>query len=226
MAGFENRGGLIKYVEKLGVSGVEITLGHKEEISAFKISDKAKKWLKSLDYVSIHAPFRLLEEAKDQNEVISQLDAISKLYKEVNAKNVIIHPDNLPSTKILEKYDFNISTENLTPKSRMGISQMKKIFRKYPKIKLCLDVSHAYLWSELETKRIVDNFGDKISQIHFSGTYRKKDHQSLRSVTKNFLRSIEPIKNLQVPIVIEEDIEKEKGERYLVEEVEYIKAMF
>lgn len=222
----KNSGELIKYIKKLGVSGVEITLGHKEEISAFNISNKNKKWLKSLDYVSIHAPFSLLKEAKDQNEVISQLDAIKNLYKEVNARNVIIHLDNLPSPKILEKYDFNISTENLTPKSRLGIAQMKKIFRKYPKIKLCLDVSHAYLWSELETKRIVDNFGYRISQVHFSGTYRKKDHQSLRGVTKRFLRSIEPIKELHVPIVIEEDIEKKEGERYLVEEVEYIKAMF
>jgi len=222
----KNRGELIKYVEKLGVSGVEITLGYKEEISAFKISDKDKKWLKSLDYVSIHAPFSLLKEAKDQNEVISQLDAIKSLYQEVNAKNVIIHPDNLPSPKILEKYNFNISTENLMPRSKMGIAQMKKIFRKYPKNRLCLDVSHAYLWSELETKKIVDNFGEKISQIHLSGTYRKKDHQSLRGVTKKFLRSIEPIKELRVPIVIEEDIRKEKGERYLMEEVEYIKAMF
>lgn len=222
----KNRGKLIKYVKKLDVSGVEITLGRKEEISAFKISNKDKKWLKSLGYVSIHAPFSLLKEAKDQDEIISQLDEIRKIYKETNAKNVIIHPDNLPSPKILEKYDFDISTENLTPRSRVGIAQMKKIFRKYPKIKLCLDVSHAYLWSELETKKIVNNFGEKISQVHLSGTYRKKDHQSLRGVTKKFLRSIEPIKKLQVPIVIEEDIEKEKGERYLKEEVEYIKTMF
>ena len=222
----KNRGELIKYVKKLGVSGVEITFASREELYATQLSPRNIAWLKTLEYVTIHAPFELVKKSKNQRELIKQLDVIAKLCKEINAKNVIIHPDNLPSPKILEKYDFNISTENLTPKSKVGIDQIKNLFRKYPKIKLCLDVSHAYLWSELETKKIVNNFGDKISQIHFSGTYRKKDHQSLRGVTRKFLRSIEPIKGLRVPIVIEEDIGKEKVERYLVEEVEYIKAMF
>ena len=147
------------------------------------------------------------------------------MYQQVNAKDVIIHPLDLPSPEILAKYPFKVSTENLVKKRNVTITKLEKIFQEYPNIGLCLDVAHAYLWSKDETQKLIDAFSERITQFHLSGTYRKKDHQSLRIVTKKFLSSIEPIKKLNVPIVIEEEIFA-KDLNYLKEEVEYIKQMF
>ncbi len=220
-----NRNVLIDYIRKLDISGVELTFATKEELYSFNLSRKNKHWLKSLDYVTIHAPFRLIKGSKDPEEVIKQLNDISRLYDDINGKNVIIHPKDLINSDIPKDFKCDISTENLPPKSGVSLSDLRKVLHKYPKMRLCLDVSHAYSWSRVETGKLTKAFKDKISQIHFSGTYRKRDHQSLRNVTKNFLLSIQPIKGLEIPIVIEEDIQT-RSLGYVKEEIEYIKHLF
>lgn len=220
----KNRASLLKYAKKLDISGVEITFATSKELFDFKLSNSDKNWLKKLDYVTIHAPFFDFAINKDENQIKIRLDCIYKLYKEINAKNVIIHPDQLPLKNLLKNYDFNISTENLESRTHIRISDLKKVFAKYPKIGLCLDVSHAYTFDKKETEELIKEFKNRITQIHFSGTYGKKRHQSLRIVTKDFLQSIEGIKKLNVPIVIEEDIEV-KSVKYLKEEIAYIKKL-
>lgn len=218
----KDRADLIKYARKLDISGVEITLATAKELLDFKLSNSDRNWLKKLDYVTIHAPFFDFGSIEDESSIKNYLDRISKLYKQINGKNVIIHPDQLPPKNLLKKYDFNISTENLEIRKHNYISDLKKIFVEYPKMGLCLDVSHAYTFNKYETAKLIKEFKNRITQIHFSGTYRKKRHRSLKIVTKNFLESIEPVKKLNVPIVIEEDVEV-KSIKYLKEEVAYIK---
>ncbi len=221
----KNRDVLIKYARKLDISGVEITLAFKEEVYSLKLSENNKTWLRSLDYVTIHAPFKMLAESENEEEIVRQLDIISEVYNDINARTVVIHPDHLPSLRILKKYNFHISTENVTPHIKIAIPDLRKILNKYPEIDLCLDVAHAYLWSKYETTKIIEAFKDRISQIHFSGIYKGIPHRSLQKVTKDFLFSIQPIKELDIPIVIEEDIAI-KSFKFVKEEVEYIKKYF
>jgi len=221
-----NRNILIDCVRKLDVSGVELTFAKKEELYSFILSRENKHWLRGLDYVTLHAPFRLYEGSENEKEVLRQINDISRIYNNTKAANVIIHPeDDLLSSEILKDCDFDMSTENLPPKSGVSTSDLRKILHKYPRMKLCLDVSHAYSWSKFETGKLVKAFKDRISQVHFSASYRKKDHQSFRKTSKDFLFSIKPIMKLEVPIVIEEDIEIRSLE-YVKEEIAYIKNLF
>lgn len=221
----KNSDALINYAKKLDISGFEITFASKEDLYSFSLSGENRSWLKNLDYVSIHAPFHLVSESENEKEITRQLDIISRLYDEINAKNVVIHPDDLPAPQITKKYKFKISTENLPPQNNITVSDLRNIFEKYPEIGLCLDVSHAYLWSQYETGNLVRSFKNKICQIHLSGTYKKKDHQSLRNVTKDFLLSIKPLKELDVPIIIEEDIH-EKDLIFVKDELEFVQKYF
>lgn len=220
-----NRGQLIKYARKLDVNGFELTLSNEHELRCFKVSQENRKWLRSLDYVSIHAPFGLLTESMDDDNVRSQLDIISSLYEDINAKNVIIHPNQLPPSETLKKYNFKVSTENMPRRYGIGIVQMERVFSEHKRIGLCLDVSHAYQFSKNETRNLVNAFKKRITQIHLSGTYRNMDHLSLRQVSKNFLASLEPIKELDVPIVIEESIPL-RSIKFLKEEIAFIKKYF
>jgi endonuclease IV len=220
-----NRNNLLAHIRKLEVDGVELTFSSKEELYNFKLSKKNEKWLRSLSYVTIHSPFNMIKRADNEEEVIRQLVFIDRLYKKIKAKNVVIHPEDLPSPKILNKFDFNVSTENLLKKRNVTIAKLRKIMKKYPRIGFCLDVSHAYIWSKYETQKLVRAFGKRITQIHFSGTYKKKDHQSLRAVSRDFMFSIRPVFRLNAPIVIEEDI-RVKSARFLREEVDFIRSMF
>lgn len=85
----KNRDDLIKYARKLDVSGVEITFAKKEEVYAFKLSKDNRSWLKQLDYVTIHAPFHLIRDSENEEEVIKQLSIISEVYKDINAKGLL-----------------------------------------------------------------------------------------------------------------------------------------
>ncbi len=220
-----NRGDLIAYAKELKIDGLEITFSSKEELYAFGLSKNDERWLKSLEHVTIHAPFEMIRGAASEQEIIEQLKIIAKLYQNLNAQNVIIHPQDLPDAQILNQFHFNVSTENLSPKSKITIPKLKKIFKAYPQIGLCLDVSHAYLWSQDETPKLVQAFADRITQIHFSGTYRRRDHQSLGIVSNNFLASLAPIFKLNAPIVIEEDMPKRNIDS-LLDEVRLIREMF
>lgn len=220
-----NRNDFIKYVKNLDIDGVELTFSSKEELFAFKLSQDNEKLLRGLDFVTVHAPFGLVEKADNEQELIKQLEVIAKIYQQVGAKNVIIHPHDLPDRQMLDKFNFKVSTENLRQRRKITIADLEKIFVKYPKIGLCLDVAHAYSWSKNETSNLIKAFGHKITQFHLSGSYRNKDHQSMRKVSPNFLASIELLLKAKAPIIIEENI-KIKSEKYLKEEVEFIKKMF
>jgi len=221
----KNRAELLKYAKEFDIVGVELTMATKEELFRFKLTKSQANWLRSLDYVSIHAPFRLLRRAENHAELLKQLDCIQEVYKKVNAKAVIIHPPDLPGREVLDSYDMHFITENLPKDKHITIRKLEKIFREYPKLGLCLDVAHAYLWSKDETGKLVKKFRKRIKQIHFSGTYKKNDHVPLQSVSSIFLKSIEPVKKLDVPVVIEEDI-KIKDLGFVKKEIAYIKSLF
>lgn len=221
----KSRTKLIDYAKKFDIDGVEITFSSKEELYKFKLNNSQIKWLRRRDYVSIHSPFKLVRKAGSEKEVKKQLDYIYKLYKKVNAKNVVIHAKDLPEPNVLYKYKMRFSTENTIRKSNVSIGKLAMILKRYRNLGLCLDVSHAYFWSKDETGRLVNRFKRKITQVHFSGNYKKKDHTPLRIVSANFIKSIQPIKKLDVPIIIEEDI-KIKNIKWVKNEIKYIKSLF
>ena len=178
--------------------------------------------MRKFKYISLHSPFNLVKKAKDRKEVIGQLDILAKLYTEIGAKNIIIHPDNLPPPEILYKYNFKVSTENLKKKHGFGALKLKKILRKYPEIGLCLDTAHAYSWSDYETRELIRSFKNRVTQVHLSACAAGKDHQSLKRASQNFLFSIAPIKKSSFPIIIEEDI-KTANFKYIKDELDYVK---
>jgi hypothetical protein len=217
----KNRAVCLELIRKLDMDGVELTFAHADELLAFKLSESSRQWLRSLDYVTIHAPFRYPEN----HGLADYLGHIHKLYRQINAKNLIIHPYNLVSSEILGKYSMRISTENLRPHRHITPSDLEGYLQKYRGMGLCLDVAHAYFYSKEETHKLIGRFRNKITQVHVSGTYRKNDHLSLREVTRDFMYSIRDIKTLDVPIVIEEDLEK-NSLRFLKDEIAYVKSLF
>ncbi len=217
-----NMGTLVDFARQLDISGVEITLASKDELFAFQLSENDRAWLRTLAHVTIHAPFKLVSESANQKELMSQLHLLSDLYQSVNAKTIVIHPDEMPDPELLQQQAFTVSTENM-PEGRFSMqSNLNHLMSRYPGIALCIDVSHAFLRSGKETAQLISAFSNKISQIHLSGADAASDHLSLRNAPREFLRSIQPIKTLRVPMVLEADIRTMSIE-YLKEEIEYIK---
>ena len=214
---------VLRYVKGLGMDGVEMTFASKDELSSYKLSKENEKWLRALPYVTIHYPWAGVNR-EDMVELSGLLDKVAELYDRIGARNVIIHPRGLPGPEIMGKYQMRFSTENMKKGHNAPIPETKSILDKHPDMGYCIDVSHAYTISKEETGKLAEAFGDRVTQVHLSGTKWGRHHLSMREMSRDFMRSIRPALEMDVPIVIEEDIGK-KSERYLKEEVGFIKKM-
>lgn len=195
---------VVDLISELDVDGIEYTYGrfYNERIPTEKDFDI----LRNYNFNSVHAPFRMSLDLMNQDEFEKIISLVAIDYKKMGAKNIVVHPTIVLPNK-LPNLDF--ITENLNPmkkpklRPRLGF---EKILNKNKDWNLCLDASHAYDWGVCETERIVKKWKHQIKQVHFSNNRYHKDHLSFEKVSRDFLKSIEPLKELNVPIVIEEDM--------------------
>lgn len=219
----KNRNELIDYLRPLNPQAIEITLGSKDEIYSFRLSEKNIAWLRGLPYVSIHAPgFHIT--ASNAKELRAQLDIVENLFSLINAKTVVMHIEDFPPRDILNTIRFPISVENTGPGSYTSPGKLDSVFTSFPGYMFCLDISHAALISERETSILISRFGKRVSHVHISGTTGDLDHQSLVGASGKFYRSLAPALRLDAPFLIEEDI-KEPDLELLRIELKEVKSL-
>lgn len=184
----------------LGLRGLEITLSYSDQVFEFTPSKENLKWLLSLSWVSIHAPFGMIREGK----VEEQMDRICDLYRQIEADNIIIHPDTLPDPALLGKYQgIKFSTENLPPGANISRPDIERILEKYPGLGFCLDTTHAFRCSPHETRALLDEFSGRLTQIHLSGNNNGLSHLPLQEASSAFMLSIQCLIESNAPLVIE-----------------------
>jgi len=196
----------VLHLSRFAIDGIELTISRIAELLDFSLSKKTIKILNQYKYNSLHAPFHLVTDAKNDREIIEEIGILNHLYKLINARTMVVHPGQLTKPQLLRKFTGHICTENMPPKHGLKISDYVKMLKQFPKMGFCLDISHAYLVSLVEIEQIVKKFPNRITQIHFSGAYRRHEHSSIRPAPLRFIKSIQPIKELNVPIVLEGDI--------------------
>lgn len=195
---------IVDLISRLDIDGVEYTYGR--NISERLITEKDVSFLRSLDYVSIHSPFSLSLKKISPLEVQKCYEIISSNAKRIGAKNVVFHPGQVLPEKFFSNKNFNFLTENMHKKPLRNKIDFERVLNSNSNAMLCLDAMHAYTWSSEECTLIVNKWKKRIAQVHFSNCYRKNKHVSFEKVSSAFLKSIEPIFDLNVPIIIEEDM--------------------
>ena len=106
----------------------------------------------------------------------------------------------------LKKKKWNVLIENDTGNYKTGYRKFGNFIKKH-RFNMLLDVNHASDYSEKEVSNYIKNYKNKIKIIHLAGGHQRKTvwHQPFSKATKKFLKSIEPIKQLKIPIVIEDN---------------------
>ncbi len=193
-------------IKKLNIQGIEITTAF-SDLAAVKFSKDDLKWLKSLKRVSVHAPFGYEHIKNDKKLVSKKVLQTNDLYNKVNAETLVVHANEQSFIReITKKTDMHISIEHMEPHKSVNLTKFASLLRKYPQAGVCMDVSHNYSWGIDETAKMINKFKDRISEVHFSGTRNKVTHRAVSLAPKNFFKSIKPLKDLDTPIVIEEDM--------------------
>lgn len=223
---FRNKNGAdaLQLVQKLPVKGVELTLGKKDQFERFHLRTFHKKLLQKFDYVSVHAPFRSAKSYQNPEEHEKDLSRIKEIVEESSAQTIVFHPHYLPNKKILKKFRFNIAVENMEKRKKVPLQRLATLMQDY-KTGFCLDTSHAYEYGAFRTAELLRRFKPKLLQIHLSANYRHHNHRPLTRASLAFLKSIEPIKDTNVPVILEENFSG-KSLSLAKKEIEWARAFF
>lgn len=197
---------VIDIISKLDIAGVEYTYG--KNLNERPIKEKEFDLLKDYSYISFHSPFLFSLYYLKENEFYDQLSLMEYNYSKLNAKAIVTHPEqtNYFPDKINSKMNFLTENMNLSKRKKRLKNGFENTIKKRPDFDLCIDINHCYSWGIDETERIVKKWKNKIKQVHFSNNRYGKGHLPFEKVSKDFLKSIEPLKDLNVPIIIEEDM--------------------
>jgi sugar phosphate isomerase/epimerase len=208
-----NEVNLVEFIDKLGVDGIEYTYGKNYGERIITKSDE--NILLTKKDISMHVPFGFMRKLENIERDTTNFKKMLLDYKRIGAKRLVMHPNQIPSNELLlfgKKQGVGYITENL--RKRHGNDKHKNherldfetVLNEHKDFGLCLDVSHSYSWSKNETKDIIGKWSDRIKQVHFSVTHYNKGHLGIKSASKSFLESTKCLRDLDVPIVIEEDM--------------------
>ena len=190
--------------DNIRIDGLELMFANKEVLENTKITAKNVEWLKTLPYVTLHAPVKIVKESIDENDIESQLKKMEYIYNLTEAKAVIFHVTNLPRLEILQKFSFKFIIENTTLNGGIDLDNFYKIIKDY-KCDLCLDVSHSFTWSVKEAQRYSQRLNDNIFQIHLSSSHGSHEHLPMSTMDLAFEKSIEFLKSTNKPFIIESE---------------------
>lgn len=220
----KNRTNAIDWVKPFKLNGIELTLGGKNDLELFKPTSKQLDYLSGLEYVSVHAPFSFTKYYPKPEETEQALLQLKEIYESSHAKAVVFHPPYIPSSRVLKKYGFNVLIENQLQKKHISHLTLANAMHEY-NAGFCLDTAHAYSYEASETQLLYNRFKKNLKQIHFSARYRNRDHQPLTKASPAFLKSIQPLKQVTCPIIIEEDYAT-KNTKLIQKEIMFAKAFF
>jgi hypothetical protein len=222
-------GPTIKKMQTLKVSSVELPTYPK--VGSRRLSPKQQQQLRSMNYVSIHAPPSFgARITRGKKAAIRSATLLNKRCHQIGAKNIIIHPTEMPRPEvipILQRGGVKILIENSEKVRGQTKNNYEAILRKYPEFGMCLDVSHAIMWSPDETRKIVKKWGNRIAEVHFSNFSNGKTHASFEKGNRIFVESIQAIKPLlqnEVKLIIEENLSTTET-KWLWKEINRIQRM-
>ncbi len=219
----------ISKIREFSPDGIELNIARSQYLFNFgEVNKENLAYLQSLNFNSIHAPAGEFSYGNNDKSR-KTLEAIEKIYKKINAKNVVFHREQMEDINVFNNYDFIASIENgdwrradaKTP------DQVGEILEKSPNLKFTFDFAHAFSVSPDDIPIYIDKLGDKLIEIHLSIIEPKtKEHWFIHKYnnreTKRFLKHL---KKTNVPIVLE-CVAFDKNEIYLIkEEIKYIKSI-
>jgi len=223
-----DRNEMIKRIREFSPYGIELSFAYPQYLFDFVINKDNLDYLQSLKFNSIHVPWKEITYGSNQ-KTKNVLEAIEKLYKQINAKNVVFHKEQIENIQIITNYDFTASIENGDWKELAGnnVEKIQGILKENPKLKFTFDFAHALTVSSNDIPLYIDKFKDKIIEIHLAMLNRNlKDHWFLHKYDSTEIRNLlNHLKNIKAPIILECVASNNDEVQLIKKEIEYIKEI-
>jgi len=223
-----DRNEMIKRIKEFSPYGIELSFAYPQYLFDFVVDEENLDYLQSLKFNSIHASWKEIIYGNNQKSK-NVLEAIEKLYKQINAKNVVFHRDQIEDIQVITDHDFLASIENGDWREPLGnsVNKIEEILKENSKLKFTFDFAHALTISSDDIPLYVDKFKDKVVEIHLAMLNRDlKDHWFLHKYDSLEMRNLlNHLKNINVPIILECVAYNNDEVQLIKKEIEYIKEI-
>jgi len=200
-----NRNGLVDLARRYPIRGVEITLGSLAQVRNLELSEENRRWLRSLDYVSIHGPLFGNGAGRGGSEGAT-LEKLERIYADCGAANIVLHPDRLPDASWMRETPCSLSIENLAASATADGERLGAVLSEFPKAGFCLDLSHAESGSAGEAGALISRFGHRLRQVHVSAAHGDLTHLRMRHASRGLRAAFHHLRVLGIPCLLEEDL--------------------
>ncbi len=224
----DDRNELIKIIKGFSPDGIELSFAYPEYLFNFAITPENLEYIKSLKFVSIHAPmFDIVYGDNQRSREVLKL--IEKLYKQVGARNVVFHKDEVEDISEITKYDFTASLENGDYRKTIANSpeKIQEILSRNPKLMFTFDLAHALSINGEDVPVYLEKFKRKLAEIHMS--WQNKNPAQHDFICKydspGIRKSLKSVDIADVPLVLEAGANNEAESRLLVDEIKYLKSI-
>ncbi|MEQ8225127.1 MAG: hypothetical protein ABRQ37_22600 [Candidatus Eremiobacterota bacterium] len=193
---------IIDYLTELHCKAVELTFAYREDFYRHNINDSTYDYLASLDYLSLHLPFRFTyRNDRETQEFISD---ILSFCKKTSVKNLVIHPNRIEDFSVislLKSSGIKVSFEILGKGKGLTVKDYDRLLYDFEDTMIVLDVTHALTHSYEHLDYLVSWLGDngRLSEIHISNYVNGKEHRPVNRDRK----LVEKVEHFNVPFIIE-----------------------
>ncbi|MBW3004657.1 hypothetical protein KY310_02400 [Candidatus Woesearchaeota archaeon] len=189
----------IKKIRQLNVAGIELTFADPELLIGFYSND-VRNLLQKFKIVGMHMPGMKYQRNDKTKNIIKKCYC---LYQLINADYANIHMHWIKDHTLFKGTRWNVVIENGGSKHGYLVKDMQEFLKKNRRFKMILDVNHAYESGEIG--EYVKKLKNKIYAVHLGGGEipGKHGHKLLHKAPEEYIKSCEPIKKLDCPIVIE-----------------------
>jgi hypothetical protein len=188
-------------ISKEKVDGIEISTSFLDHLLDFRLSQQSFAMLKSMSDVGIVAPAKFkYRNDRYTRDVLNKLRAV---YDLIQAKYAVFHSHTIEDFSLLDQETMVISLENDRAVYQTTPQQIKEVLTQHPNLRFVLNTAHALSVNKDEVKEYVALLKDKIIAVHLSAREGDTDHTPLCRADKAMLKSLEPVRKLDCPVLIE-----------------------
>lgn len=217
----------IRILRQFDLDAVELMYARTDEFEP--LSDDNVEYLRSLPYVSVHAPFwhpdksRFYYEDHLAEEVVKKMRDI---YDLVQARSIVFHPDRILDYCFMDE-GMNISIENMPDRYGDAVEYLSDIFTGH-EYSMLLDTAHAFSFSVDYLAQLVETFRDRIEHVHLSDRRDvagvEKDHRLVHDCDD--MSRFDPIVTLTCPFIIEVALREDEPLSLLEKELRFVRSYF
>lgn len=190
---------------------IELSALREQEVESL-MGALVKLDLSAFDYVSVHAPSRLIKMQEKRAAALLEPCIERKI-------PIVLHPDAIKDLSCWERFESLLCLENMDNRKSTGrtTAELEPFFSALPKARFCFDIAHARQVDPTmtEARAMLTHFSSRLAQVHVSEIDAVGHHETLSVAAVSSIRRISHLLPENLPIILESVVGEDEIEHEL-----------